>query len=70
MRRTVDAHIKSLRAKLGNPGFSIATIRGLGYCLRIEDKAGVSTDDTSLSDMNHLETQRRVDMDCHQFDGN
>ena len=35
MGRTVDAHIKSLRAKLADPGFGIVTVRGIGYCLRI-----------------------------------
>lgn len=34
MARTVDAHIKSLRRKLNQTGFKLATIRGAGYCLR------------------------------------
>lgn len=34
MGRTVDAHVKSLRAKLSDEGFGIVTVRGIGYCLR------------------------------------
>lgn len=34
-RRTVDTHIKSLRAKLGEHGEEIQTIRGLGYKLGV-----------------------------------
>ncbi len=34
MNRTVDAHIKSIRAKIGDAGFSISTVRSIGYCLR------------------------------------
>ncbi len=34
MNRTVDAHIKSLRAKLRRTGLNIVTIQRLGYCLR------------------------------------
>lgn len=33
--RTVDAHVKSLRAKLSDEGFGIVTVRGIGYCLRL-----------------------------------
>lgn len=29
--RTVDVHIRTLRAKLGNAGYVIETVRGLGY---------------------------------------
>ena len=36
MGRTVDAHIKSLRAKISNAGFNIVTVRGIGYCLRAD----------------------------------
>ena len=34
--RTVDVHIRSLRAKLGDAGDCIATVRGVGY--RMEDE--------------------------------
>jgi DNA-binding response OmpR family regulator len=34
MGRTVDAHVKSLRAKLSDVDFAIVTVRGIGYCLR------------------------------------
>lgn len=34
--RTVDVHIRTLRQKLGNSGFLIETVRGVGY--RIGDK--------------------------------
>ena len=36
MGRTVDAHVKSLRAKISNAGFGIVTVRGIGYCLRAD----------------------------------
>ena len=29
--RTVDTHIQRLRSKLGNGGFTILTVRGVGY---------------------------------------
>lgn len=41
-RRTVDSHIKRLRAKLDtvpHPGWSIKTIWGVGYKFDVEDKA-------------------------------
>ena len=31
--RTVDTHIQRLRSKLGNGGFTILTVRGVGYRL-------------------------------------
>lgn len=31
--RTVDTHVKSLRARLGNLGKQISTVRGVGYRL-------------------------------------
>lgn len=34
--RTVDVHIRTLRQKLGDSGFLIETVRGVGY--RIGDK--------------------------------
>lgn len=34
--RTVDVHIRTLRQKLGESGFFIETVRGVGY--RIGDK--------------------------------
>ena len=34
MRRTVDAHIKSIRGKLTGMGVQINTVRGFGYSLR------------------------------------
>ena len=36
--RTVDTHVKRLRTKLGKPGDSIVTVRGLGYKLKEEDE--------------------------------
>ncbi len=32
--RTVDTHVKRLRAKLGDAGAYVETIRGVGYCIR------------------------------------
>ena len=32
--RTVDTHIKRLRAKLGDAGTYVETVRGVGYCIR------------------------------------
>ncbi len=32
--RTVDVHIKRLRAALGEPGLWLETVRGRGYCMR------------------------------------
>ncbi len=32
--RTVDTHVKRLRERLGPAGDAIATVRGVGYCLR------------------------------------
>jgi DNA-binding response OmpR family regulator len=37
--RTVDAHIKRLRAKLGRAGRLIETVRGVGYRLAVADDA-------------------------------
>ena len=34
--RTVDTHIKRLRAKLGRAGDYVETVRGVGYCVRPE----------------------------------
>ena len=34
--RTVDVHIRTLRAKLGTEGNRIRTVRGLGY--KLEDR--------------------------------
>lgn len=36
--RTVDTHIKQLRAKLGNLGYYISTVRSIGYRLDIENE--------------------------------
>jgi DNA-binding response OmpR family regulator len=47
MKRTVDAHIKSLRAKLKHTGLNIVTIRRLGYCLRAPQVQPAATDDQS-----------------------
>ncbi len=38
--RTVDMHIRRLRSKLGDAGELIETVRGFGYRLRAEDRAG------------------------------
>ena len=33
--RTVDAHIKNLRSKLGEHGKLIQTVRGIGYGMKV-----------------------------------
>ncbi len=35
--RTIDTHIKMLRAKLSDAGNYIRTVRGTGYCFEVED---------------------------------
>lgn len=35
--RTIDTHIKMLRAKLNEAGNYIRTVRGTGYCFEVED---------------------------------
>ena len=35
--RTVDTHVKRLRERLGPAGDHIETVRGVGYCFRIQD---------------------------------
>lgn len=35
--RTVDTHVKRLRAKLGDAGALVETVRGVGYCVRGEE---------------------------------
>jgi DNA-binding response OmpR family regulator len=37
--RTVDVHIRRLRAKLGSCAEGIVTVRGVGY--RLDDQTGV-----------------------------
>ncbi len=37
--RTVDTHVKRLRERLGKAGDHIETVRGVGYCFRIQDNA-------------------------------
>ncbi len=39
--RTVDTHVKRLRAKLGAAGPYVETVRGVGYCIRPEGVDGV-----------------------------
>ena len=34
--RTLDVHIRTLRAKLGDAGYLIETVRGVGYRIREE----------------------------------
>ena len=36
--RTLDVHIRTLRAKLGSAGSLVETVRGVGYRLREETK--------------------------------
>jgi two-component system phosphate regulon response regulator PhoB len=36
--RTVDAHVKRLRRKLGGAGDAVETVRGVGYRLRESDQ--------------------------------
>ncbi len=43
--RTVDAHVKRLRDKLGNAGWYVQTVRGLGYRFTNSPGAGSSLDD-------------------------
>lgn len=38
--RTVDTHVKRLRAKLGDAGALIETVRSVGYLVRLESAAG------------------------------
>ena len=35
--RTVDTHVKRLRERLGKAGDHIETVRGVGYCFRVQD---------------------------------
>lgn len=35
--RALDMHISNLRRKLGQHGFLIATVRGMGYSLRVPE---------------------------------
>jgi len=42
--RTVDAHVKRLRDKLGTAGWYVQTVRGLGY------RFAHSPDDTSFAE--------------------
>ena len=37
--RTVDTHVKRLRERLGRAGDHIETVRGVGYCFRVQDRA-------------------------------
>ncbi len=41
--RTVDMHVRRLRAKLGPAAHHIETVRGLGYCLQGESEVPTST---------------------------
>ena len=36
--RTVDVHIRTLRQKLGAAGGYVETIRGVGYCIRLNEE--------------------------------
>lgn len=35
--RTVDVHIRTLRQKLGDAGYLVKTVRGVGYCVALPD---------------------------------
>jgi len=35
--RTIDTHIKMLRAKIGDAGNYIKTVRGTGYCFEVNE---------------------------------
>jgi two-component system, OmpR family, phosphate regulon response regulator PhoB len=37
LERTIDVHIRSLRAKLGNAARTIRTVRQRGYCFQPDD---------------------------------
>lgn len=39
--RTVDTHVKQLRAKLGGFSYYIQTVRGIGYRMRCKDEAEI-----------------------------
>jgi two-component system phosphate regulon response regulator PhoB len=41
--RTVDMHVRRLRAKLGPAAHHIETVRGLGYCLQGESQVPTRT---------------------------
>jgi DNA-binding response OmpR family regulator len=42
LERTVDAHIKGLRSKLGRSGRTIETVHGVGYRIRKSTHNGAS----------------------------
>ena len=75
MGRTVDAHVKSLRAKLSNAGFNIVTVRGIGYCLRAEavpmlhDRAEPTTRNQESHQDGHGLTQMEHNMKCRTDSG-
>ena len=37
--RALDMHISNLRRKLGQHGFLVVTVRGIGYSLRVPDSS-------------------------------
>ena len=41
--RTLDVHIRTLRAKLGSAGRYIQTVRGVGYALQPPQDAGAAS---------------------------
>lgn len=38
-KRALDVHVSNLRRKLGQHGFLVVTVRGLGYLLRVPDNS-------------------------------
>lgn len=59
MGRTVDAHVKSLRAKLAEADFSIVTVRGIGYCLRASASQGSRSSAEKRVNLNKTHQEER-----------
>jgi DNA-binding response OmpR family regulator len=47
--RTVDVHVRRLRAKLGDMESLIGTVRNVGYRFTVADNAGENSDTFSAS---------------------
>ena len=56
--RSVDAHIKSLRRKLGDRRYVVETVRGLGYRFAPEARAGFFSPRRDPSEVTAAETPR------------
>ncbi len=51
--RTVDVHIKSMRTKLFDVGFTLFTVRGVGYSLRVTAKDRERSGDSIKNPLNN-----------------